>query len=185
MATTIFGGDYSTEQNHGDVDMKPNPMAGCAPAAARFGRCAEASALVEFALALPVVAMLAVGTFDFGLAFQQKHRVTSAAQAGAQLAAQNRSLSEVPIADIVARVRTAANDTGSVLAVAPQYYCVCPEGGANFACDTDPTPCAAAGGRPPLKYVEVDVRHSIELIFDYPGMAKTVALQATSTMRVR
>jgi len=165
--------------------MKPSPFARYEHSLMRFGRRDDGSALVEFAFAAPVLLFLAIGAFDFGMAFQQKHRLASAAQAGAQIAVQERSLSEVPIGDIIARVRMEANDTGNVLVVTPAYFCVCPEGGADFACKTEPSPCVLAAGRLPSKYVQVDVRHSFNLIFDYPGVAKTVPLQATSTMRVR
>lgn len=165
--------------------MKSSSIARCGHRLKRFGRGDDGGALVEFALAVPILLLLAIGAFDFGMAFQQKHRLASAAQAGAQIAVQERSLSEVPIGDIVARVRVEANDTGNALIVTPTYFCVCPEGGADFACDTEPSPCALAAGRLPSKYVQVDVRHSFDLIFDYPGVEKTVALQAISTMRVR
>lgn len=151
----------------------------------RFGRGDDGGALVEFAFAVPVLLLLAIGAFDFGMAFQQKHRLASAAQAGAQIAVQERSLSEVSVNDIIARVRAEANDTGNALTVTPTYFCVCPEGGADFACDTEPSPCVLTAGRLPSKYVRVDVRHSFNLIFDYPGVEQSVPLQATSTMRVR
>lgn len=164
--------------------MKPSSIARCGHSLKRFGRGGDGSALVEFALAVPILLMLAVGTFDFGMAFRQKHRLASAAQAGAQIAVQRRSLSEVSAEDIIARVRADASDSGNHLIVTPTYFCVCPEGGADFDCATEPSPCAAAT-RLPDKYVQVDVQHNFELIFDYPGVEKTVALQATSTMRVR
>jgi len=165
--------------------MKLDSIARCGRRLERFERGDDGGALVEFAFAAPVLLLLAVGAFDFGMAFQQKHLLASAAQAGAQIAVQERSLSEVPVGDIIARVRAEANDTGNTLIVTPTYFCVCPEGGAEFACDTEPLPCAAAPGRLPSKYIQVDVRRSFDLVFDYPGVAKTVPLQATSTMRVR
>lgn len=165
--------------------MNPRSVARCGLSLKRFCRRDDGGALVEFVLAVPVLLFLAVGTFDFGMAFQQKHRLASAAQAGAQIAVQERSLSEVPIGDIIARVRAEAHDAGNALTVTPTYFCVCPEGGADFACSTEPSPCASAAGRLPSKFVQVDVRQSFNLIFDYPGVEKAVALQATSTMRVR
>ena len=165
--------------------MKPSSVTRYGHRLKRFGRGSDGSALVEFAFAVPILLALAIGAFDFGMAFQQKHRLASAAQAGAQIAVQERSLSEVPVGDIIARVRAEASDSGNALIVTPTYFCVCPEGGADFACDTEPSPCVLAAGRLPSKYVQVDVRHSFNLIFDYPGVEKAVALQATSTMRVR
>lgn len=151
----------------------------------RFAPSEDGAALVEFALAVPILVMLAIGAFDFGMAFQQKHHLAAAAQAGAQMAVQERSLNEVDLADVDARVQQEAGTTGNPLTVASRYYCACPEGGNDdWDCSTSPTPCAAGTGRPPLQYIEVDVQRQVDLVFSYPGVAETIPLRATATMRV-
>jgi Flp pilus assembly protein TadG len=47
----------------------------------------EGSALLEFAIALPILVVFVVGIFDFGGAFNQKQKIAQAAQAGAIAAA--------------------------------------------------------------------------------------------------
>ena len=153
----------------------------------RFARRADGNALVEFALVVPILTLLAVGTFDFGLAFQQKHRIASAAQAGAQIAVQERSSEEVPVAAIATRVHEEAGDTVPYeLTVTPRYYCTCFGQTAEQVCTANPNDvCPAGNTRPLLKYVQVDVQHDADLIFDYPGVAASIPLRATATMRVK
>jgi len=153
----------------------------------RFARREGGNALVEFALVVPILTLLAVGTFDFGLAFQQKHRIGSAAQAGAQIAVQERSAEEVSVAAIATRVHEEAGDSVPYeLTVTPRYYCTCFGETAEQDCTANPNDvCPAGNTRPLLKYVEVDVQHDADLIFDYPGVAQSIPLRATSTMRVK
>jgi Flp pilus assembly protein TadG len=49
-------------------------------------RGTEGAVLVEFALTLPLLLLIIVGIFDFGLAFQQLGVVTNAAREGARMA---------------------------------------------------------------------------------------------------
>jgi len=50
-------------------------------------RDAEASSLVEFAICLPLLVVLAVGVFDFGGAFNQKQMLNNAVREGARFGA--------------------------------------------------------------------------------------------------
>jgi Flp pilus assembly protein TadG len=64
----------------------------------------EASQLLEFAVALPLLVVLVVGIFDFGEAFNLKHQLRNAVREGARLA------SSLPLSDI-----TSAGTPSSVL----------------------------------------------------------------------
>lgn len=64
----------------------------------------EASQLLEFAVALPLLVVLVVGIFDFGDALNLKHELRDAAREGARLA------SSLPLSDA-----TGAGAPGSVL----------------------------------------------------------------------
>lgn len=59
---------------------------------------AEASALAEFAVALPLLVVLVVGIFDFGGAFNTKQELNNAAREGARLGASlpTNDLSNTP-----------------------------------------------------------------------------------------
>jgi TadE-like protein len=68
------------------------------------------SALLEFALVLPLLVVFVVGIFDFSGAFNQKQKVAQAAQEGAILAAAQ------PMSDIVANGAAPPNNPDSLQA---------------------------------------------------------------------
>lgn len=136
---------------------------------------------VEFALIVPVLVLLMLGSFDFAQGFQEKQRLASAAHAGAQYAAQTRASVDMPIAEIEQRVRDDAADTTNALDVAARYYCTCLAGGPEVVC----TSSCGEPPRPPRRLVEVDVQYDLDLLFGYPGMQDPFPLQSTTVMRVR
>ena len=65
--------------------------------------------MVEFALVLPVLAVLLFGIIQFGTAFNNYVSLTDAVRAGARVAAVSRQ-SSTPVADTVAKVMASATD---------------------------------------------------------------------------
>lgn len=145
---------------------------------ARRERGAE---LIEFALILPLILVLIMGIFDFGLAFQRYEVITNAAREGARLGSLAANYS---VADIQGRVNT---------------YCVAAglPGGCP-ATNTANTPgvfvdntaviTLPGGGTQAAKQVTVIYQHQ----FSFLGPAMrlvggatfgTINLRATSTMR--
>lgn len=89
------------------------------PAHAKLLRARDGSALLEFAIALPLLVVFIVGIFDFSGAFNQKQKMEHAAQLGALLAgAQPTSDIDPSTADpdslhpVVAAVFNSLADTG-------------------------------------------------------------------------
>lgn len=70
--------------------------------ARRRGRDDSGAELIEFALLLPILLVITVGIFDFGVLFQKYLVVTNAAREGARLA----TLPNYTTADIQERVAT-------------------------------------------------------------------------------
>ncbi len=136
---------------------------------------------VEFALIVPVLVLLMLGAFDFAQGFREKQRLANAAQAGAQYAAQNRNFVDIPIADVEQRVRDNAADTTNALDIAARYYCICPAGGPEVACNA----ICGAPPRSPSRLVEVDVQFDMDLLFGIPGIPDPFPLQTTTVMQVR
>ncbi len=161
--------------------MRPNPVVQCRDLLRRFARSQRGVISVEFALAAPVLVAVAIAGFDLGRGFQQKHLLSGAAQAGAQLAVQrDRSFGLLSIADVEQRVRDDAGSNQATLTVNARYYCACPGTNVEVACDAT---CAAP--RPPSTYVEVALQKDFDLILKYPGLSDPCTLRAMSTMRVR
>ena len=91
----------------------------------------EGSALVEFAIVLPLLVVFLVGIYDFSGAFNQKQKIEHAAQEGASIAATQplidldpataNPVSLQPVAAVIANSLTAGN-------VLPQGGCAAPAG---------------------------------------------------------
>jgi len=130
--------------------------------------------LIEFALILPLILVLLMGIFDFGLAFQRYEVITNAAREGARLGSLQASY---PVADIQSRVNN---------------YCVaaglpggCPA--ANVVVDKSATITVGPNNQ---AAVQVSVTYAHAFSFLGPVMALiggasfgTVNLRASSTMR--
>ncbi len=69
------------------------------------------SALLEFALTLPLLVVFVVGIYDFGGAFNQKQKIEQAAQEGAIIAAAQ------PMSDIVTNSSSTATNPDSLQVV--------------------------------------------------------------------
>ena len=128
--------------------------------------------LIEFALALPLLLVIIMGIFDFGLAFQRYEVITNAAREGARLGALYASYCPDDIESRVDAYVAAAGLPGTA--------------------DTTVTPTQniplAGGGT--ITGVSVRVAYDHSFSFVGPIMALiganslgTVTLRATSTMR--
>ncbi len=135
------------------------------------------SITVELALLLTVLPLLALGAYDFGRYGVEQTAMVSAARAGAQAAMQSGALADPT--PIIEAARRDAGDLTGTLNVAVRQFCQCPSAG-EASCSAACTDSAYA----PM-YVEVSVSDSFDLLFHYPGLPQSLALGATSTMRIR
>jgi Flp pilus assembly protein TadG len=72
-------------------------------------RAHDGQTMAEFALVLPLLALLLFGVIQFGIAFNHYITLTDAVRAGARKGAVGRHLAD-PEASVVAQVRAAATD---------------------------------------------------------------------------
>jgi Flp pilus assembly protein TadG len=72
-------------------------------------RAQNGQTTAEFALVLPLLALILFGVIQFGIAFNNYIALTDAVRAGARKGAVGRHLSD-PEAAVIAQVRTAATD---------------------------------------------------------------------------
>jgi hypothetical protein len=72
-------------------------------------RSEQGQALTEFALALPILALLLFAVIQFGIAFNNYVTITDAARAGARKGAVSRQ-SGNPVGDCTSMVRSSAGD---------------------------------------------------------------------------
>jgi Flp pilus assembly protein TadG len=127
--------------------------------------------LVEFALVLPLVLVLVMGIFDFGLAFQRYEVITNAAREGARLGTLQQGYGEADIRDRVFHYCEAAGLPGG-----------CTSADVDFV--------QLAVGSAAMPAVQVTVNYPYQFAFLGPAMRLiggasfgTITLRASSTMR--
>ncbi len=148
---------------------------------------------VEVAMTMTVFSVLLIGMVDFGLAYSRQMEMSNAVRAGTQyalvrppsLAANAGSIPGITsLDDIRNATLTAAYflkaDPGST-ALTASALCYCPDG-SSVDC------AAASGGALPCSdretYIEVDLTLPYDLLFAYPGVGKSITLNASNTIRL-
>jgi Flp pilus assembly protein TadG len=130
---------------------------------------------VEFGLIAPVIILLLVIGSDVARVFTTSLTLGSAAQAGVQYGAQNRSS-----ASDFSGMRTAASNDANGL---PGFSA----NASNFClCDGASTSCTSAAGCASnfQLYVKVTTTASFSTLLPYPGITRTLSLQGNATMLV-
>lgn len=141
-----------------------------------FTRSESGAAVVELAIILPVLVLLAIGVAEFGRVYYTSITVANASTAGAQYASLNSGINDAAI------VQAARDDAGdATLAVTPiNRVCRCPGSDAAVGCTS-----VCAGYGVPQYFVEVTATKTISLIFRYPGLPTTVPVSRMSVFRVQ
>lgn len=150
-------------------------------------------ALVEFALALPILALLALGVIEMGRYAYIAILVGNAAHAGAVFGSQNTSASSQTANiqnaaeyDFAGGITGTANANGqpiSQLTVTSSTACGCDSAGTinAFGCGTTPS---CPSGQHWVVVVSVTAAHQFNSLFNYPGIPSSITISRTSTMRV-
>lgn len=142
-------------------------------------------ALVEFALALPLLVMLLVGLIEFGRLAYFTIEVGNAAHAGAQFG--SLSLSN---AANTAGIQAAATQDGqnaiSALTVSSQDVCGCWNGTTETALSKAQCSAACPSAQRYVTYVQVTVSGTISPLFNYSllGLPSSWNVSRTATIRV-
>ena len=137
------------------------------------------TALVELAVVLPLLILLAIGAAEFGRIFFAAITVANAARAGAQFGAQ-----KFQSGNSVGMTLAAQNEAGDVGTIAnfPSRFCRCPDGTAPPCTGVGAT-CGSDGA------VQVFVKDSavktITMILKYPGLPDSVKVQRTAVFRAQ
>lgn len=141
----------------------------------RLLRCRQGLGAVEFALMLPILVALMAAVADFGLAANQKMRLTSAARAGAQAAYKASG----DTAGVRAAVQLASDLDATRLTIASQSFCGCMTGGAVACTGT----CADGNGL--RTYVSVSVSEPWEPLVIASFMDAPITITGSAVLRVK
>jgi Flp pilus assembly protein TadG len=157
-------------------------------------RSEDGTAAVEFALILPIIAILCCGAIDYGEAANLTTQLNSAARAGAQYAlshpddpggiawaAQNSIRTSAALVTIAVPGNSALSGTNP-------YYCTCSDSNIDVANQVSCT--AAVSGVAPCTgtkkfFVKVTATQTFTPFLPYPGIASGVAMTGVATVQVR
>ena len=145
----------------------------------RWRACESGTISIELAFVILLLVPLFLGIYDFGRYGMAHARVTSAARAGTQYGMQDFSTA-ADTAGMIAAARVDADDTAGALDVTASRFCRCPGVTAVTACST----ICADGSYAPL-HISVTVQGAHALLFTYPGLDQSIAVGATSELRIR
>jgi uncharacterized membrane protein len=145
--------------------------------AAGLCRDRRATSAIEFALLVPLFALMAIGAADFGLVTLDRIRVQHAAAAAAQEAAL-RGFN----VDEITKVGSRATSLSSIrFSPPPVESCGCASG-ASITSATCGSNCESGGAAG--RYVTVSTQATHATLFDWPGIPKSFDLSTQITLRL-
>jgi hypothetical protein len=135
----------------------------------RLRGCRAGTAAVEFGLTLPILTVLALGTYDYGGAFVEGVRLTGAARAGAQQAIyastgwDDTALAEtMALEEYVGHPLTPTEIAALDVAASAATFCGCSDG-TTLACSA-----TCPGGSLAGRFVRVTLSTAHPLTLPYP-----------------
>ena len=145
-------------------------------------RSEAGAALVELAVALPLLMLVLVGTIDFARVFYMAIELTNAARAGAQEGAHNTGFNQS--ASQAAAIAAAPN-ISSVSALASRL-CQCADDAGSFFSTSPANTCTATSCPSGHLVISITVTASrtFTTIATFPGVPSTIPLSRSATLRV-
>jgi hypothetical protein len=129
------------------------------------------SAVLELAIAVPVVILLFAGAADFARVFRDAVSMTDSSHAGAMwgslVVAHSRSFAEIQ------NVATSSAGEVNGSETAAENYCDCPDAPAKGPSDSNAVSCSTGfcpGYGNPRSYVRCRVSASFDPVLPYPGV---------------
>jgi Flp pilus assembly protein TadG len=140
----------------------------------RFARSESGTAMVEFALVLPVLLFLLIGLIEVGRYMRLAILASHAARAGVQYGAQ----STFTAADNNGMVNAATLDAENLSNwhVIPNHFCM--TNGAIVTCPAGQPSSASS------YYVSVEVTGTFTSLLNYPGIPTSIPITSTAVMRL-
>lgn len=138
------------------------------------------SSILEAALGLPVLLMLACGVMDFGRMFYAAIVVESAARAGVQLGSFSIGKAGAFTDMDAAAVSDSSGQGVSGISISSRTFCACTTGSGEISCTSD-----TCGGAVPSGYVETAASYTFTPIIRYPGLPNSIVLRSAARFRAQ
>ena len=153
----------------------------------RFPRAQAGVALIEFALALPLLVIVLIGITEMGRLAYYNILVGNAAHAGAMYASQNTHTAE-DVTEITAAVQSDGQNIPQLsVSPAPTYFCQCynSASGSNttLLCSLNGSTCSTGAHR--IIYVQVSATGRVNTLFNYKALGIPDPWTITRTAIVR
>ena len=136
----------------------------------------DGNALVEVALALPLIAVLLAGTIDYGVYAERKMQATEAANAGASYGTVPGN--QLDNSRMQSTARTASPTLSGLSATATHFYS-CTSGGAKVT-----SSYSCSGRVNPIIYVQVSTSATVTSPVYFSGVATSAAINGQAIYRV-
>lgn len=136
------------------------------------------AASIEFALIIPILALMMAALFDLGYAAYESMAVQAAAAAGAQYASTNTW----DVTAIENAVTSATELSGISASPAPSQFCACANGGILTAVSCAST---CSGGGSPGTYALVNAQVTHYNLLPYPGLSYPTTISAQARRRLQ
>lgn len=136
------------------------------------------AALIEAAIGLPVLIVIAICAADFGRIYFTGIAVASAARAAAEYGSQS-----VETSVDTSLINQAGRDDGADarnITVTSTRFCKCPDGSTPDCTGT----CANPYPEPEL-FVKANASSTITLVFAYPGIPRTLTYRDSAVFRAQ
>ncbi|PYT11575.1 MAG: pilus assembly protein TadE [Acidobacteria bacterium] len=133
------------------------------------------SAMLELAVAVPLLALVLAGVMEFGRVFYTAAEVSNAARAGVQYAAINTANAS----NFDGMQQAATNDAANVPAMTAtaSQFCECPDGTS--------TSCSTGSCSLKRTYVKVVTSAQFRTMGTYPGIPNPISVSSQATLRVQ
>jgi Flp pilus assembly protein TadG len=136
------------------------------------------TAAIEFALIIPLFAVMVAALFDLGYAAYESMAVQAAAEAGAQYASTN-AWNVTAIENAV----TGSTELSGISATpAPSEFCACANGSTLTAVSCTST---CSGGGTPGTYGLISAQVTHYNLLPYPGLSTPVTISAAARRRLQ
>ena len=145
-------------------------------------RSESAASAVELALALPLLAVVLLGTIDFGRLFYHAMAVTHATRAGVQYGSQSVGHA-AQTSGMVNAATVAAGDLGGGFSATARFFCTCYLSNVETSMATCTSTCTAPAER--RVYAEVTGTSTFSTLVTYPGIPASVPITRVIQMRAQ
>jgi len=144
---------------------------------ARSRQGERGAVVIEFALMILVLMLLALGVIDFGMAVQQGMVVSAAAHAGAVFGVGEGNANNT--SGMQSAAQSAAQGLVAITATA-STWCTCSAGGTAVSCSSL---CNLVDT--PIQYVQVQTSATVPMMFRFTGLPASIPLTGNATLRAR